>query len=886
MAYVTLNSFSNSVPNANGQVKIRLKATANRPAGAVASASFTVAAPNTVYGVAVAGQSNASGLAPQAALSSAQKGPWNKTLIWNDDTNAYESLLIADATNAAGNEQGLNGGASGMPPRTDGATIPSGLESYVDGFGFEQRFAELLQASATSAKYYFKLNVERPASTNGSSIAAWQSDLFTLYETEYNRAKAKLATENKTLVTEYLLWNQGEADQNNANYVADLNALITRFKTLFNNPNLKIIVVRTKGASNQYSAVGSRQMDYVLQEPAAQFIDIPNHGYLSDNVHTNAASMIAGGEIWYHMTYGTKDTTVPTVVSRTVLNATTIRVVYSEPILGDLTGVSFQRNGSALTPTVRTGNGSNTADFTVPTIAPGDVITHTYNDVTGKVIDFSRNKLASFTNQPVTNNLASNDTTPPTLVASTTRAENEYSNANQIVLTYNEALKADSLPTAADVTTVPSNTLSSAVVSGNDMILTFANPFPRSNTAIQITTINNKIKDAGNNAASNLTNQTINNWIGATLSGYTVAPFPNTPGVTNTNNFWRSSSTNNNWGNGGLVGLKLASGTNGSMAIHYAKPGLLGGIGFKGINYFGGGLKLQGTTNTEWFDGFFIDSNSNITWAKGITTTSTQSSGIIKAGTLGNWYRIVRNSGTLTIEESSDGTSWTTLYTFTYPASNDISGDIYGMYDLFGFTDNKLPYPQYQGLTTTPFNTVAEHITFSTANKFAAIYEQTYGPSGTGLTDGYGYTGLASKKLPASTSGRVFGVFQGGATGQGNSSSLGFKTANTLGGNASLLAAVNVGNDGKVYTIRNGTYNGTVLYTLTGPTFLGIYRDGATGSIKLQRSSDSVTWVDLLTFPNTSTADLFIGADTYYNATSPTASGRIVTPKGEGLITV
>lgn len=872
------------VGNVAGTYQIRVKAGNNRPAGAIASGSFTVTAPSTVYAVAVAGQSNASGLAPQTALSSAQKGPFAKTLIWNDDTNAAEALLIADASTAGGNEQGLNGGLSGMPPRADGATIPAGLENYYDGFGFEQRFAELLQASGTTTKYYFKANVERPTSTNGSSIAVWQSDLFAAYETQYNRFKAQLASENKTLVTEYLLWNQGEADQNNASYVSDLNALMTRFKTLFNNPNLKIIIVRTKGASNQYSAVGSRQMDYVLQESAAQFIDIPNHTYLSDNVHTSANSMIAGGEIWYNMTYGTKDVAVPTVVSRTVLNATTIRVVFSEPVLSDLTGVSFQENGAALTPTARTGNGTNTLDYTVSTILNGDVITHTYDATPGKIMDFSRNKLASFTNQPVTNNLASSDSTAPVLQAA--RTENEYSLAKQIILPYNEALTPDSVPAPADVVTSPVNTLQTATVTGQEMVLTFANDFPRCNTPILITTTNNKIKDIAGNPAANLTNQAVTNWIAATAPGFTVVPFPGTTGVMNTNNWWRASSQDNFWGHGSSVGLKLTSGTNGAMAMHYAKPGVLGALGFKQINYFGYGINtFAGSGPGDYFDGFFVDANSKVTWIR--VTNKLTNAGIIGTAVLGNWYRVARTNGAVTLDESTDGTNWTTLFTFTYTAADNhavLTGDIYGMYDLFGIVDNKLPYPQQQGMVSAPANTVAQNITFSTVNKFGLLAGTTWGPSGTGLTDGYGYTGLASKKLPAATTGRIFGVFQPGVNGQGNSSSLGFKVANTLGGNSALLAAINVDSTGKVATIRNGTYNSTVLYTLTGQTFLGIVRDGATGAMKLQRSSDALAWVDLFTFSEVSTADLFIGADTYYNAAAPAASGRIVNPQGEGLI--
>jgi hypothetical protein len=400
-----------------GDFQVRVKAmNGNNPGDILSNDSaftYTPAQSGNVYMVANAlTQSNGGGLAPQNQLSTAQKGPFTKVKIWNDITQQIESLEIGV------NEWGLNGGLSGMPPRPDGASIPAGLENYYDGFGFEQRFAELWTANKTEEIYYFKIGNENPQNTNGASIQAWNDWIFDDYEAQFNRYKAALVAEGKTPIVEYCLVNQGESDVSNPNWVADANAIMDKFRILYNNPDVKIVIVRTRGGSNQYAPIGLLQLEYFLQEPNAYFLDIPNHSYI-DGTHTDAASMINGGEIWYNRTYGTKDTTAPTVISRTVVDANTIRVLYSEPVIGNLSGITFTINGAPENPTAITNNGMNLIDYTVATtIQAGDTVTMSFNSANGKHLDFSRNSLANFTNAAVTVDLSG--TTAPQIISRAT----------------------------------------------------------------------------------------------------------------------------------------------------------------------------------------------------------------------------------------------------------------------------------------------------------------------------------------------------------------------------------------------------------------------------------------------------------------------------------
>jgi hypothetical protein len=101
------------------------------------------------------------------------------------------------------------------------------------------------------------------------------------------------------------------------------------------------------------------------------------------------------------------DTTAPTVTSATAINSTTIRVVFSEVVTDSITAgsMAFKKNGAANNPTARTGSGTNTIDYTVPTMAAGDTILRTYVPATGDIKDAAGNEMAAFTDVAVTNSV-------------------------------------------------------------------------------------------------------------------------------------------------------------------------------------------------------------------------------------------------------------------------------------------------------------------------------------------------------------------------------------------------------------------------------------------------------------------------------------------------
>lgn len=220
------------------------------------------------------------------------------------------------------------------------------------------------------------------------------------------------------------------------------------------------------------------------------------------------------------------DTIAPTVVSRTTLNATTIRVVMSEAVTSSVTGHSFRKNGSALTPTAVSGSGTTTLDFTVPTMASGDTIDHSYDSSTGNTLDSASNELVSFTNQTVSNTISGGgDVTAPTISSAT------VANANSIRIVANEPTtftlpgwsfkKNGSALTPSSVNTINSTTADFVVptIVAGDTILRSYN----SGTG--------DTKDTANNELVSFTDQAVTNG----LTGDTTAPTVVSRTVTDTN---------------------------------------------------------------------------------------------------------------------------------------------------------------------------------------------------------------------------------------------------------------------------------------------------------------------------------------------------------------
>jgi hypothetical protein len=308
-------------PTASGPLTIT--ATASDAAGNSDFASVTVnvqaQVASSVDGLAMAGQSNSSSLTPKSKFSAKEQRKYTKTTIWNEGAGEEQPLQLGV------NEQGLNGAALAQ----------QGYPGYEDGAGDECVIASLWEDNQTRNLSIIKPYVDGIISTNGSSLNYWANgqngnpSLFDLYSTEFGHKKAYASSHQQTLNMKWLLWNQGEAEVNsmlypnapgnvNPDFVAQTLALFARFRTLFNNPNLIIYVVRTKGASNQYAQVGAYQQQVVAQDPNAVLIDVALD-YLSDGVHTDYAGRVAEGTAIYNYMVG--NTTPPPPTTYTFIEA-------------------------------------------------------------------------------------------------------------------------------------------------------------------------------------------------------------------------------------------------------------------------------------------------------------------------------------------------------------------------------------------------------------------------------------------------------------------------------------------------------------------------------------------------------------------------------------
>jgi hypothetical protein len=140
-----------------------------------------------------------------------------------------------------------------------------------------------------------------------------------------------------------------------------------------------------------------------------------------------------------------------------------------------------------------------------------------------------------------------------------------------------------------------------------------------------------------------------------------------------------------------------------------------------------------------------------------------------------------------------------------------------------------------------------------------------------GFSYGYGVD-VAEQSLPAATTGRVWMQYKNT---DGYSIVFGLKEAASQLGYVSLKAAVSVHASGQVDPLADGTVIGSAT-TLPNDAYIGLYRNGTTGTVKVQYSVDLTTWTDVHTFAYTSTAQLYIGVDM---GSTP----RLYYPQGEGV---
>jgi hypothetical protein len=118
------------------------------------------------------------------------------------------------------------------------------------------------------------------------------------------------------------------------------------------------------------------------------------------------------------------DTTPPTIISKTAINATTIRIIFDEIIgAGSILGWSAKKNGTNNPILSVTGLGTGTLDFVVQnSMISSDTILISYNPATGATADSSSNEVVAITDSAVTNSISGGgggDVTAPTVVSAT-----------------------------------------------------------------------------------------------------------------------------------------------------------------------------------------------------------------------------------------------------------------------------------------------------------------------------------------------------------------------------------------------------------------------------------------------------------------------------------
>jgi len=143
----------------------------------------------------------------------------------------------------------------------------------------------------------------------------------------------------------------------------------------------------------------------------------------------------AGDYVYSISQIRTIDVTAPSISARYTIGDTSIVYSFNEPVTGSLTGYSFKKNGSALTPTSVSGSGTSTFTFKVPSFGPSDTLLGSYSS--GTTVDTVSNPLASFTDTAITNSQAYAFLNFTTAVSLTNTSNNWISSAGGGAGTYN-----------------------------------------------------------------------------------------------------------------------------------------------------------------------------------------------------------------------------------------------------------------------------------------------------------------------------------------------------------------------------------------------------------------------------------------------------------------
>ena len=204
------------------------------------------------------------------------------------------------------------------------------------------------------------------------------------------------------------------------------------------------------------------------------------------------------------------DTTPPTLSTATV-NGNTLVLTYDEAL--DTASVPaasvFTLGGTSVSVNTVAISGMTVTLTLSAAVTSTDVVTVSYTAPgTNPLQDVAGNDAADLTTRSVTNNTPAADATPPTLSTATV-------NGNTLVLTYNEALDAGSVPAGGDfmiggVTSVSVNTVA---ISGMTVTLTLSAAV----TSTDVVTVTytapgtNPLQDVAGNDAADLTTRSVTN---------------------------------------------------------------------------------------------------------------------------------------------------------------------------------------------------------------------------------------------------------------------------------------------------------------------------------------------------------------------------------------
>jgi hypothetical protein len=137
--------------------------------------------------------------------------------------------------------------------------------------------------------------------------------------------------------------------------------------------------------------------------------------------------------------------------------------------------------------------------------------------------------------------------------------------------------------------------------------------------------------------------------------------FATNTGLTNTAGDWTAGATG--WVDHGLANKKIASGTNGYLQLRFVN-----------LDQFNAILGFNTTSEDASYSNmeagfYFIDTGAisiNIIESGGVAALPSFS------GAINDYYRLDRTGSVITLKHSADGTTYTTIYTYTFASAADL----------------------------------------------------------------------------------------------------------------------------------------------------------------------------------------------------------------------